>query len=192
MATNHGTFTGEPLLRWLTEADADRKMQLEEDFSFTDPEGITWTVPKGHVVDGATIPRPLWSLVGSPYTGDYRRASIIHDKGCEDANGNQTLRRKADRIFYHGCRAGGCEMEEARILYLGVRFGALAEILPLWEDAMTNSRSPRAQISLRPSESQIISDFQQVAELLQSQTSTDDPLKLETSVDEALQSLAHR
>jgi hypothetical protein len=40
MSTNHGTFSGEPLLRWLTESDADRKMKLEEDFSFTDPEEV--------------------------------------------------------------------------------------------------------------------------------------------------------
>jgi len=29
--------------------------------------------------DGASIPKPLWSVIGSPMTGGYQRAGCLHD-----------------------------------------------------------------------------------------------------------------
>src|SRR6266446_3380743 len=98
-------------------------MRLTKAFSFEDPSHKIWLAPKNAVIDGASIPRALWTLVGSPYTGDYRRASIVHDKACDDAVNNSTARRAADRMFYHACRAGGCSIEDATLLYVGVRIG---------------------------------------------------------------------
>jgi len=66
-----------------------------------------WVARKGRKVDGATIPEPLWALVGSPFTGDYRNASIIHDIAVEDA-GTKRGRKAADRMYYYACRRGGC------------------------------------------------------------------------------------
>ena len=63
-------------------------------------------------MDGASIPRALWTLVGSPYRGDYRRASIVHDQACDDAHGDKDKRRAADRMFYHACREGGCNINQ--------------------------------------------------------------------------------
>src|SRR5437764_14441178 len=99
-------------------------MQMLADFSFTDPAGVVWLTQKDYVVDGASIPRAFWTLVGSPYTGHYRRASIIHDKACDDASGNTTALRKAHRMFYHACRAVGCSNPEATALHLVVISGA--------------------------------------------------------------------
>src|SRR4026209_2946877 len=126
----HGKFSANPQATWLTERGQDRRMKLLQDFIFTDPDGKEWLTPKGYSVDGASIPRPLRSLVGSPYTGDYRRASIVHDKACEDARGNAGARRAADRMFFHACRAGGCSIAEAILLYIGVRIGALRQMVP--------------------------------------------------------------
>lgn len=142
----HGKFSANPEATWLTEPGPDRRMKLLQDFTFTDPDGKEWLTPKGYRVDGASIPRPLWSLVGSPYTGDYRRASIVHDKACDDATGNPKARRAADRMFYHACRAGGCSVKEAWILYLGVRIGALDEAVPAW--GMGIAASERAGLEL--------------------------------------------
>jgi hypothetical protein len=125
MTQDHGFFSGQPLTIWLTEDKQDRKMVLEEAFIFTDPEGKVWEVPSGYSIDGASIPKALWSLIGSPYTGDYRRASIVHDKACDDAKKDFNARRAADRMFFHACRAGGCSADEAKTLYLGVRIGAV-------------------------------------------------------------------
>lgn len=121
---SHGSFSSNPKTEWLTDSGAeDRNMKLLEDFSYTDPGGKVWSAPKGSVVNGASIPRPLWSTVGSPYTDDYRRASIVHDVAC-DSEG--IPRKDADVMFFHACRAGGCNPVQARILYAGVRIGAWA------------------------------------------------------------------
>jgi hypothetical protein len=120
--SNHGSFSKNPKTEWLTdESGADRDMALTENFWYRDPSGRKWEAPKGSVISGASIPRPLWSVVGSPYTDDYRRASIVHDVACND----QTVRRKdADVMFYHACLAGGCSFLQAKLLYAGVRIGA--------------------------------------------------------------------
>ncbi len=70
----HGEFSGEPEAIWLTEEGSmDRRMELLEDFFYTDPSAKNWPAARGTLVDGASIPRALWTIVGSLYTGDYRR-----------------------------------------------------------------------------------------------------------------------
>jgi hypothetical protein len=117
-------FSGEPETTWCTEVNKpDRNMGLLNDFYFIDKDCKTWKAKKGEIIDGASIPRFLWTLVGSPYTRDYRRASIVHDaavKGLKDA----PERKKADIMFYEACREGGCSIFEAWVLYLGVRIGS--------------------------------------------------------------------
>ena len=167
-------------------------MKLEEVFEYTDPDGITWSVPSDFVVDGASIPKALWALVGSPYTGDYRRASIVHDKACNDAVGNRDLRRAADRMFFSACLAGGCSVDEATTLYLGVRFGAYAESIPLLRPGIEESYSPRARTSMSPGERKIESDFRVAREIIASQSPTEDPYELEKRADAAFRQLAER
>ena len=118
-----GTFSAEPQTEWVsgTRAAPDRNMTLLRDFAFTDPDGRVWPAPAGSVIDGASIPQFLWSHVGSPYTGCYRRASIVHDVACDNVAVN---RSEADSMFYHACRAGGCSIPDAWTLYAGVRIGA--------------------------------------------------------------------
>ena len=182
----HGTFTDDPEVVWLTERRApDRGMRLLAPFSFIDPAGKTWGVPAAYVVNGASIPRALWTLVGSPYTGDYRRASIVHDKACDDAKGNSRARRAADRIFYHACRAGGCSVAEATLLYIGVRIGALAPSVPAWRRASTSAREgPR--LHRTAAEERLEADFRLVAERVLEEGEADDPREIERRTDRAL------
>jgi hypothetical protein len=127
--SSHGSFTGTPKTEWLVNASGeDRDMRMLEDFTFTDPSGRVWPAPAGSIINGASIPRALWAVVGSPYTDDYRRASIVHDVAC---NSPGVDRKDADVMFFHACRAGGCSAEQARVLYAGVRIGAWSsESLP--------------------------------------------------------------
>lgn len=120
----YGSFSGNPKTEWLEDpAKPDRNMKLLDDFWYIDPGGIKWLAPKDSVINGASIPRPLWTTVGSPYTDDYRRASIVHDVACND---KKIKRKDADRMFYFACLAGGCSEGQAKILYAGVRVGAWA------------------------------------------------------------------
>lgn len=116
-----GTFSGNPKTEWLTEGGNDRNMRLLEDFWYDDPGGRRWPALIGSVINGASIPEALWSSVGSPYTGDYRRASIVHDVACDSPG---VTREAADQMFYLACLAGGCSKVQAKMLYLGVRIGS--------------------------------------------------------------------
>ena len=124
-------FSGEPLTLWVS----SRNMTLQEDFYYIDPNGRRWDAPTGSCLNGATIPRALWSTVGAPYVGKYRRASVVHDVAVgELCNPDVTReeRKKADRMFYHACRHDGCSKFFASILYVGVRFGT-------WSSGWSNS-----------------------------------------------------
>jgi uncharacterized protein DUF1353 len=61
--------------RW---EDDGRLMTLVESFAYIDSSGRTWRVPSGVQVDGASIPQVFWSIIGGPFEGRYRNASIIH------------------------------------------------------------------------------------------------------------------
>ena len=116
-------FSGEPLTRW----NGSRNMTLEEDFFFEDSNGKIWSALKGSCLNGATIPRALWSAVGAPYSGRYRRASVVHDVAVGELcnpDVSSSDRKKADRMFYQACRHDGCSRKFAAILYIGVRFGS--------------------------------------------------------------------
>ena len=118
----NGIFSGNPKTEWLTSAvSPDRDMKLLENFSYDDPSGRKWLAPANSVINGASIPVALWSTVGSPYTGDYRCASIVHDVACDDPT---VIRKEADKMFYFACLAGGCSLGQARMLYVGVRIGS--------------------------------------------------------------------
>ena len=61
-----GYYSGTIDTRW----DADgRTMTLLNELRYTDPKGVIWIAPAGSVIDGASIPRALWSLMGGPFEG---------------------------------------------------------------------------------------------------------------------------
>ncbi|MCH2089150.1 MAG: DUF1353 domain-containing protein [Pseudoalteromonas sp.] len=172
-------FSGDPKTKWITESGSDRYMLLVEEFSFTDREGKVWNAPKGAVIDGASIPKALWSIVGPPYVGDYRRASIVHDVACVEAK-NKNERRAADRMFYQACRSGGCSRRASIILYLGVRIGAWWRYKYLlqqeyFEPRIIESEDDRILKAL----------FQSISEEVLQQVESDDIEEIEIVVDNA-------
>lgn len=40
-------------------------------------------IDKGYITDGASIPKALWSIMGSPYLPEYITAAIVHDRMWE-------------------------------------------------------------------------------------------------------------
>src|SRR5690242_6792624 len=56
-----GYYSGYPETRW----DPDgRTMTMLNELRYTDPQGIVWIAPAGSIVDGASIPRSLWTFMG--------------------------------------------------------------------------------------------------------------------------------
>ena len=118
-----GKFSGNPKTEWLSELGEDRDMRVLEPFWYLDPEGRRWDVPEGTIINGASIPRTLWSSVGSPFTGAYRRAALVHDAAVGREG---VLRQEADTMFHFACLCGGCTVLQAKLLYAGVRLGTWA------------------------------------------------------------------
>jgi len=113
-----GYYSGYPETRW----DPDgRSMTLLNELRYTDPDGILWVAPAGSKVDGASIPRSLWSLMGGPFEGKYRNASVLHDVAYED---KKRPWKDCDRMFYNAMRCSGVGALEAKTMYYSlVRFG---------------------------------------------------------------------
>ena len=178
-------FSGEPRSVWKSESGPDRRMQLIEDFWFEDRAGKRWDAPDKTFVDGASIPRPLWTLVGSPYTGDYRRASIVHDVACVAAGNDRSARKKADKMFFEACRAGGCSRWEATVLYIGVRIGA-------WYGQALADGDTRPKLRRTSVDRQVEADFQEISELVLSQGEPVDADLVEARTDAAAAEVATR
>jgi len=113
-----GEFSGEPSFKVKTNANGRPTFVLLEDFNFTDPNKFNWNTPKGWEVDGASIPKLAWSLVGGPMSGKYIHASIIHDRYC-DIKSRTT--HDTHRNFYYGMKANGVSDSKANIMYWAVR-----------------------------------------------------------------------
>lgn len=122
LAQMQGRFEGDLVLKALPDG---RNMQLVHPFNYTDSRNVPWPVPAGTIVDGASIPRVFWSIVGAPYTGKYRDASVIHDYYCETHSRHW---KAVHKVFYDGMLARGVDPVQAEIMYLAVyRFG------PRWD-----------------------------------------------------------
>ena len=177
---NHGEFSGEPVTVWRTEQDTpDRDMNMVEDFWYRLGED-QWDAKKNKTIDGASIPQPLWSLVGSPYTGDYRRASIVHDIACDEAGTDHEKRRAADRMFYHACRAGGCGVGQSILLYVGVRIGAW------WKEHRGFANEQMVKLKEDDEAKRMRDDYHDVGKQVLDQGEVDDPKVIEQRTDQAM------
>lgn len=125
-----GQFVGRVVVEWLHPAGGQaRDMRLVESFGFHDPAETEWTVPNGTVVNGASIPRVLWALVGSPFIGNYRRASVVHDYYCQ---ARTRPWEAVHRMFYDAMLAGGVSASRAKTMY-----GVVYASGPRWDSTGT-------------------------------------------------------
>lgn len=109
-----GRFVGEVITKWLTHQGDDSEMELLEDFTFIDPDRFEWKAPQGSKVNGASIPSVLWSLIGSPFVGDYRRASVVHDVACDN---RKQPHEAVHLMFYYAMRADGVGWVKANCIW---------------------------------------------------------------------------
>jgi hypothetical protein len=93
------------------------KWKLTEPFEYRD-NPLVITVPVGFITDGASIPRFAWGLIGSPWSGRYSRAAVVHDWGYF----KQAMPRlTVDRIFLQGMRILGVPRWKRILMYAAVR-----------------------------------------------------------------------
>lgn len=119
-----GRFEGDLVVRFL---DDGRLCQLLQQYCFVQPDGSDWPVPPDAKVDGASIPRLFWTLIGGPFEGKYRNASVIHDFYCDT---KKRPWRDTHRMFHDAMRCQGVTAAKAKVMYYAVyRFG------PRWAPA---------------------------------------------------------
>ena len=117
-ASKWGYFNGEPVTKWNPDG---RSMTLLTEFSYIDPHGVVWVAPIGSVVDGASIPRYLWSIMGGPFEGQYRKASVLHDVAYGE---KKRPWQDCDRMFYYAMRCSGVNAVQAKTMFYALyRFG---------------------------------------------------------------------
>lgn len=139
-------FEGEVRTEWLKHEGDDRRMRLLQPFVFIDSEGYRWIADPGDTVDGASIPRELWALVGSPFVGDYRRAAVLHDVACQK---RPRPSRDVHRMFYEAMRSDGVSESTALRFYTAVRlFGPSWTIMPSGRVAVfSTTTAPQPELS---------------------------------------------
>jgi hypothetical protein len=139
------SFVGRVVVEWIEENEGERKMRLVEPFSYIDNDGIRWDVPAGHLVDGASIPQSLWSVVGSPYVGKYRKASVIHDYYCDVKTAPSG---RVHKMFYDAMLASGVESLRAGLMYEAVdQFGPSWRLDPVPEAFV--DKQPKLESALK-------------------------------------------
>ena len=182
-------FSGDPLTRW----NGARNMVLEEDFYYIDPKGKQWNAPKGSAINGATIPRALWTTIGSPFAGHYRRASIVHDVAVDEEieiKLRDAQRKEADRMFYHACRHEGCSKRLAVLLYIGVSLGTWASSLSsVFKSDLTRDEDKLVKDNIE--DKNLNEKFWKIVEESEKAIKEEDLDAIDTIINKNLQSTAH-
>ena len=109
-----GRFTGDVTATFLEDG---RRMRLEKDFAYVDADGKVWLAPANSVIDGASSPQPFWSVIGGPFEGKFRNASVVHDVACVE---KKEPSEAVHRMFYFACRCGGVNESKAKAMYYAV------------------------------------------------------------------------
>lgn len=118
-----GRYEGDVVAKWITD---DLEMELVEPFAYVDAGGKRWTAPKGSIINGASIPSMFWSVIGGPFEGRFRKASVLHDAACDEKAESW---QDVHRMFYDACRCSKVGVGKAQTMYWAVyHFG------PRWTD----------------------------------------------------------
>jgi len=117
-----GRFHGKVITVWLDSAGEDRRMRIhpETDLVFVRYTGDVIHARVGLEFDGASIPVWAWPLIGSPFTGKFRKAAVIHDTLCAKPDRPY---RDAHRLMYECCRSLGVGRVRARLIYWALLIG---------------------------------------------------------------------
>lgn len=111
---------------------------VKKDFNFylDTEQNRRVVVPRGYLTDGASVPRPFWSIV--PPWGDYGQAAVMHDWLCEylrvwntyEYKYEKITRSQADSTFNEAMSALDVKSSTRKLMYGAVvAYGHLASIV---------------------------------------------------------------
>lgn len=156
-AENWGRYDGLP--PHIALLDDGRIARLLKRLDYIDPRGQRWDVPEGEEVDGASIPQPLWSLIGGPWDGPYRNASIVHDRYCVTKSATW---QHTHRMFYEAMRCSDVKKFKAKIMFYAVyRFG------PRWPEpgspeAALEGVAAMTPVPMEPHADELVADAESI------------------------------
>lgn len=105
---------------WIFDWDSNTEYEIETELRYTDDSGHLWTIRPGDRFDGASIPRVLWPIIGSPMRGDYVVASAFHDIYL----GRKTRDSKdVHKLFCEMLHYSGVPLAKRNAMCLGVKVG---------------------------------------------------------------------
>ena len=119
-----GRFEGKIITEWL-EDGGHRYMKTFQPFAYIDSRGRRWNVPAGSKADGASIPKIFWSIIGGPFEGPYRDASVVHDYYCDKRSRKW---EEVHEVFYDAMLTRGIAQTKAWLMYK-----AVVEFGPRWD-----------------------------------------------------------
>ena len=104
----------------------DDEFYLLEDFVYKSVKFGDITCPEIYLTDGASIPRWLQPFVGSPWSGKYPRAAVIHDWLCSSegeilGTDKKLTKKESDQVFLEMMKFLGVGSFERQRMYLAVR-----------------------------------------------------------------------
>lgn len=77
-------------------------------------------IKKGFVFDGASIPKLFWNVIGSPFTGKYKEAALVHDALYAS---EYFKRKECDDIFLDLMERADVGYFKRYTMYWAVRIG---------------------------------------------------------------------
>ena len=96
------------------------KFTLLDFYSKSLDRTFSFIVPAGLIVDGASIPRAFWRVIGHPLTSRYWTAFVIHDYlyGFSSISEKELRleRHEVDDLFYDLLRAEGVSWFRAKLM----------------------------------------------------------------------------
>jgi len=114
-AQTSGHYVGDLVIKHLNDNDG-RVFEVIKNFTYIDPTGGHWGVPKGARSDCASVPRVAWSIF-PPCAGSHLKAAVVHDHFCETRNKSW---RDVHRMFFNALRAAGVSQRSASLMYAAV------------------------------------------------------------------------
>jgi len=131
LAQSGARFSGNVQAEWLDLNQTDsaavgRDMRVLRALEYFGPDGQRWSVPEGVTVNGASIPPPFWSIIGSPFTGRYRAASVVHDYYCDKSgldpvDGKRRTASDVHKMFHDAMLTAGVSAPRAQAMYRAVQ-----------------------------------------------------------------------
>ena len=95
----------------------DQAYEVTQPLVWEDSELVIQVNP-GFDFDGASIPKALWSAVGSPMTGGYQRAGCLHDALYAS---EWFARDVCDKLFLEAMESDGVSWIKRNLMYNAVR-----------------------------------------------------------------------